>query len=181
MRDKSFSFVFLIFLISLLPGKSFAQKQLVLLKNEKVKLRLYPGDEIIYRLKGDNQIQKSYINNLFDTALVAHHTVVPFHKIDRIYFKQGNFGNVVGGLMVVGGAGYFLIDQINVVVVQGNEADLDRGVALSSAVLVAVGLPMMLYKKRHQTIGGKIRLRMVEKGSVFYKPDLRQDITGFSD
>jgi len=145
-----------------------AQKQLVLLKKEKVILRLNPGDEFIFSLKDTKDIQRSYINNLFDTAVMVHKTVMPFHKIDKIYFKRSNFANVVGGLLVVGGVGYFLIDQINVVVVNGDRASLNDNVTTTSIAMVGVGLPMMLVKKKYQRIGGKYRLLTVKEGSPFY-------------
>jgi hypothetical protein len=150
-----------------------AQKQLVLLKNQKVKLRLYPGDEIVYRLKGSRTIHTSYINNLFDTAIMIHQEIVPFHKIDRIYFRQSNLLNVVGGLLVVGAVGYFVIDQANVIIVQGDKASLDQSVTRSSIIMAAVGLPLMLMRKKSQTIGHRYHILTVEKGSAFYRPDIR--------
>jgi hypothetical protein len=134
-----------------------AQKQIVLLKGEKVKLRLYPGDDFVYKLKGSSTVRDSYINNLFDTAVMAHKDIIPFYKIDRIYFKQSNFGNVIGGLLVTGGVGYFLVDQFNVIVVNGDKASLDENVTTASSVMVAVGLPLMLIKKKSQRVGGRYR------------------------
>ena len=145
-----------------------AQKQLVLLKKEKVILRLNPGDEFVFSLKDGKKIQKSYVNNLFDTAVMVHKTVIPFQNIDKIYFTRSNFGNVIGGLLVVGGVAYFLIDQINVVIVDGDKASLNENVTTTSIAMVAVGLPMMLIKKKHQRIGGKFRLLTVKEGSPFY-------------
>lgn len=164
----------LITLLFAVPFSStvYGQKQLVLLKGEKIKLRLHAGDEFIFKLKGDPTIQRSYINNLFDTAVVAHKDVIPFHRIERIYFDQGNFMNVVGGLLVTGGVGYFLIDQVNVVIVQGEDPDLDKGVTIPSVAMIGVGLPMMLIKKKSQKIGGRYRLLTVEEGSPFYQPAL---------
>ena len=154
----------------------FAQKQLVVLKDEKVLLRLYPGDEIVFSLKGSRKVRKSYINNLYDTAVVAHRDVVPYHKISRIYFKRKNLLNVVGGLLVIGGAGYFVIDQVNVVLVHGEEANVDKDVAISSAVMLGVGLPLMLSKKNHVRLGRRYRILTIEKGSGFYMPDLRREM-----
>jgi hypothetical protein len=145
-----------------------AQKQLVLLKKEKVILRLNPGDEFVFSLKDSKNIQRSYLNNLFDTAVMVHKTVIPFQKIDKIYFTKSNFGNVIGGLLVVGGIGYFLIDQINVVIVNGDKASLNDNVTTTSLAMVGVGLPMMLIKKKHQRIGGKYKLLTVKDGSPFY-------------
>lgn len=147
------------------------QKQLVLLKGQNVKLRLYGGDDFNFRLKGSKTIRRSYINNLYDTAVVAHRDVIPFHKIDRVYFDQGNFANVVGGLLVAGGVGYFLIDQVNLVIVNKQEPAFEKSVLLPSAIMISTGLPMMLIKKRSQKLGGRFRLLVVEKGSPFYLPE----------
>lgn len=165
----------------LLSGTVAAQKQLILLKGEKVVLRLYPGDEFTFTKKGNRTIIRSYVNNISDTSVVAHKDVVPFNEIDRIYFERSNFGNVVGGLLVTAGAGYFLIDQFNIVVVQGEDPDLEKRVVIPSALMLGAGLPLMLFKKKYQKTGGRYRLRMVDKESVFYKPDLRKDASGFPD
>jgi len=156
-----------------------AQKQVVLLKGEKVKLRLYPGDDFVYRLKGEEQVHRSYVNNVSDTAIVAHHDVVPFHRIDRLYFRHSSFANVIGGLLVVGGAGYFMIDQFNVVLVQGNKASLDENVTRTSVGMVAVGLPMLLFHKKYQRMKRGYRLLMVSEGSPFFRPDPRKLRDGF--
>ncbi|MBT1688373.1 hypothetical protein [Dawidia soli] len=166
-----------LFLICLLTGAAapacHAQKQLVLLKNQKVRLRLYPGDEIVYRLKGSKTVHTSYINNLFDTAVMIHQEIVPFHKIDRIYFKQRNLLNLAGGFLVTGAVAYFLIDQVNETLVQGNDANLDKGVARTSLIMTAVGVPLLLLHRNSRRIGGRIHLLTVDKGSAFYHPDIR--------
>lgn len=164
-------------LICLLTGAAapacHAQKQLVVLKKQKVRLRLYPGDEIVYRLKGSRKVHTSYINNLFDTAVMIHQEIVPYHKIDRIYFKQHNLLNLAGGFLVTGAVAYFLIDQVNETLVQHNDPNIDKSVARSSIIMIAVGLPMMLLHKNSQRIGGRYRVLTVEKGSAFHRPDIR--------
>jgi hypothetical protein len=150
-----------------------AQKQLILLNRETVILRLNPGDEFIISLKGDKRKLNSYINNLFDTAVMLHKTLIPFHKIDKIYFKHSSFANRFGRWLVFGGVAYFLIDQFNTVVVQGDKASLDEDVTTVSAGMVAVGLPLMLIKKRYQRVGRKYRLMVVEEGSPFYVAPMR--------
>jgi hypothetical protein len=150
-----------------------AQKQLILLNRETVILRLNPGDEFIISLKGNKRKLNSYINNLFDTAVMVHKTLIPFHKIDKIYFKHSSFANRFGRWLVVGGVAYFLIDQFNTVIVQGDKASLDEDVTTVSAGMVAVGLPLMLIKKRYQRVGRKYRLMVVEEGSPFYVAPMR--------
>ena len=154
------------------------QKQLVLLRHQKVLMRFNPGDQFVISLKGEKQKKiDSYVNNLFDTAVMVHRTLIPIHKIDRIYFQQSGLLNLVGKFLVIGGAAYFLIDQFNVVVVNGEKANLDEEVTVVSASMVAVGLPMMLIKKKSQRIGGKYRLLMVEKGSPFYIQPIHTDLS----
>lgn len=155
---------------------AYAQKQLVLLKGEKVVLRLYPGDEIELRMKGSEDRIYSYVNNLFDTALLAHETLVPFSKIDRIYFERPSFMNKIGRALIVGGVGYFLIDQLNTVVVQGEELALDENVTKVSVTMVAVGLPMALIKKKSQQMKAGYRLLTVTPGSPFYRRDINQGV-----
>jgi hypothetical protein len=155
-----------------------AQRQLVLTKGEKVMLRLYPGDEITISLKDSRKRRmKSYINALSDSGVMLHTTHIPFQNIERIWFKRSSFQHVVGGLLVTGGVAYFLIDQINVVLVNGEKASLDEKVTIPSVVMIGTGLPLLLLRKKYQTIGRRYRLRMVDKGSAFWKPDLRQNMS----
>ena len=161
-------FLLIFFVIPLAKG----QKQLVLLKKEKVLLRLYPGDDFIFTLKGSKTIHASYINNLFDTAVMAHTEIIPFHKIDKVYFKHGSYLNMIGGGLVIGGAGYFLVDQFNELIVKGHKASIDKKVTTTSAIMVGVGLPLMLIKKKSQRIGGKYRLLTVGEGSLLYQRGL---------
>jgi hypothetical protein len=147
-----------------------AQKQLVVMKRQKVLLRLYPGDEIVLKLKGSKHVRTSYVNNIFDDAVMIHRDTIPFHKIDKIYFTQNRFYNKLGTALVAGGAALFLIDQFNVMVVQGEPPSLDHWVSSASITSIGVGLPLMLIKKKSQRINGRYRLMMVKEGSSFYVP-----------
>jgi hypothetical protein len=162
-----------------LPGAS--QKQLILLKKENVLLRLYPGDELIFKLKGNKSVITSYVANLYDNAVVAHRDTIPFNKIERIYFTQSKFYNRIGYLFVIGGAGLFLIDQLNLVAVQHQEPNFDSRVSAFSISALALGIPMILLKKKSQKLTYKYHLLTVKKGSLFYKEDPRGYISPFMD
>lgn len=157
-------------------GTAFAQKQLVILKREKVLLRLFPGDEFVYKLKGSKTVKTSYVNNLIPDAVIAHRDTVRFNEVDRIYFRQNTFYNTVGTVLTIFGAGLFLIDQVNVVVVNGESPSLDDNVTALSLSSLAVGLPMMLIKKKSRRIRYPVKMLIVEKGSGLYRPDLREQI-----
>lgn len=145
--------------------------QLVILKGERVLIRLNPGDDFVYQLKGSKKRFHSYVNNLNDTSILAHRTVVPLSKIRRVYFKRSTLGNRIGGVMVTGAVGYFLIDQFNVSIVQGREPSIDAGVARTSVGLLTVGLPLMLIKPNSVKLKGRYRALVVRKGSGFYRPE----------
>jgi hypothetical protein len=163
---KSFAVFFLLFLAVTF---AHAQKQLVLLKGQRVILRLYPGDDIAFREKGFRSVRHSYVNNLSDTAVVTHNDTIAFHTIDRLYFRQSRFYNVLGNALVIGGAAYFLIDQVNEIAVHGNKASFDQGVNRISIPAVIIGLPLMLIHKNSQRLTPKYHLLMVKPGSIFYK------------
>lgn len=148
--------------------------QLVLLKKQKILLRLQYGDDIVFKLKGSDDIVRSYVNNIYDTAVMAHKTVVPFHKIERLYFKNGTLLNMIGGALVVGGVGYFAIDQLNEIVVQGEEASLNENVTTASIAMVATGLPLMLIKKKSQRMKAGYRLLAVDSDSPFYSHEVQR-------
>jgi hypothetical protein len=148
-----------------------SQKQLVLLKGQKVLHRYYPGDEIVYRLKNSKTVKTTYVNNLSDTSVVTHRDTIPFHKIERIYIRRATLTNIIGNALVFAGAGLFLIDQLNFTILEGNDPSLDRRISTLTLGGIGVGLPMMLIKKRYQKLNYKHRLLTVKKGSVFYIPD----------
>ena len=162
------SFVIVVFMLLAMP-LVHAQKQLVLLKRERVILRLYPGDDIVFKEKGGKSIRHSYVNNLADTAVVTHNDTIAYHNIDRLYFRQSRFYNVLGNALVIGGVAYFVIDQINEVAVHGNKASFDQRVNLISLPAVVIGLPLMLIRKKSQRMTPKYHLLMVKPGSIFYK------------
>ena len=160
---------FLLLVMLLISGGDlFCQKQLVLLKKDRVVLRLNPGDEFVYKPKNSRAVIKSYVNNLSDTSVVIHKDTIAFYKIERIYFQRSTLGNKLGAGLVVAGGMLFLIDQLNFTVLQGNDPSIDRGVALTSLAGAAIGLPFLLLKRKYWKVNRKHRLRMVQKGSIFY-------------
>lgn len=152
-------------------NSSLAQKQLILLKRENVIHRMMPGDDFVFKKKENSAVITTYINNLSDTAVVTHRDTVPFHRIERIYFSRHTFLNTIGTVLVIGGAGIFLIDQFNTVVVRGDDFSLDDRVTNISVGSLTVGLPMMLIKKKSQAIRNRYRLLTVTESSPFYFND----------
>jgi len=162
---KKYTVVFLVFIFS----SSWGQKQIVLLKGEKVMHRFLPGDYIYVKVKNDPVRYHTYINNILDDAVVLGDDTVSYRKIERTYTGQRKFWSSLGKTMLQVGVGLFIIDQFNNVVVQGNKATLDDGVTKVSLSLVAVGLPLMLIKKEGEPIGDKYKLYPIDSQSPFYR------------
>lgn len=172
MRLLQIIFRLFVFSISILLFRveSQAQSQLLLLRNERVLLRLNLGDDFVYKLKDGKEIKRSYVSNLSETAVYTHSDTVPFHTIDRIYFRHSTFMNRSGSRIFIGGILLFAIDQANELL-QGHKLNTDSGVSIASLSLMGAGLPMMLIRKKSQRLGYRHKLIMVEKGSLLYKGD----------
>lgn len=146
-----------------------AQNQLLLLKNQDVLLRLSAGDDFAYRVRGSKEVRHTYINALSDTAVVTDRDTVPFRTIDRVYFRSETFVHRVGLFLMIGGIGYFAIDQLNNVVVHGEDARLDGDVTTASLVMLGAGLPMRYIGRNSRKVQGRIRLLMATPESPFYR------------
>ena len=162
---KKYAVVILIFIFT----SSWGQKQLVLMKGERVLHRFLPGDYIYVKVKNDPVRYHTFINNILDDAVVLGDDTISYRMIERTYTGQRKFWSGLGKTMVQVGVGLFLIDQFNNVVVQGNPATLDNGITKFSIICAAVGLPLMLIKKEGEPIGYKYKLRPVDKRSPFYR------------
>ena len=139
------------------------------MKGEKVLHRFLPGDYIYVKVKNDPIRYHTYINNILDDAVVLGEDTISYRRIERTYTGQGKFWSGLGKVMVQAGVALFIIDQFNSVVVQGNKATLDDGIAKVSIGLVAVGLPLWLIKKDGEPVGVKYKLYPVDTRSPFYR------------
>jgi hypothetical protein len=167
MRSNCISFFLLMCLCCAFDVR--AQNQLLLLKNQDVLLRLRAGDEFAFRVKGSKDVRRTYINALSDTAVVTHRDTVPFRIIDRVYFRSETFVHRLGLFLMIGGIGYFAIDQLNNVVVHGEDARLDESVTTTSLAMVAAGVPMRYIGRNSRKVRGRIRLHMATPESPFYR------------
>ena len=101
----------ILFVIPLLISQVAAgQKQLVILKRGEVVVRYNPGDDFVFTRKGSSEVIDTYVNNLSDTAVVTHRDTIPFHQIDRIYFRQHNLLQTIGTAFVIAGAPHRAVD-----------------------------------------------------------------------
>jgi hypothetical protein len=169
----------LVWILLLIYNVGDAQNQLVLIKNDEVQVRYLKGDDLTYKRKNGKKLS-GFIVEINDTTIITSNDTVAIHQIERMYFKKGNLMNLMGGFLVVAGAGIFVIDQINTIIVNGEEPSLDDNVTQISLTALAIGLPMMLLKRNSHRIGFKQRLRIVDKDSPFYFAVSRFEPTGLN-
>lgn len=158
---------YLVWILLLTYNFATAQRQLVLIKNDEVQVRYREGDDIAYKRKSGMKF-KGFIVEINDTTIITSNDTVATHQIEKLYFTKGNFMNVAGTFLVIAGAGILILDQFNTVVVDGESPSMDSNVARISLTSLAIGLPMMLIKKKSHRVGFKQRLRIVNRESPFY-------------
>ncbi len=159
-----------VFLVAVSIG--FAQNQLVMIKGEKVLAVYKEGEDITLKLKKQNQFKTGYLIKVEDFFIVTNHDTIPLINIDKINLKQKSYGtrlNVFGTTLATIGLGYFLIDEFNSILVKKQGFDESEAAWKPAVILVGVGLPMMLIKKKKHHVGWKYKLRAASPGSPFYK------------
>lgn len=153
---------------------SLGQTQLVLFNKEKVVARFEYGDDFTYKLKKSTRFTHGVMLGATEFAVITFNDTIPFASIERISLKghgQRNLLTLVSKFLITAGIAYFVIDQFNNVVVQGQKPDLEPTVWKPSLVLVASGYALKLARKRSQRVRFPAKLLAVERGSPFYKSD----------
>ena len=101
--------VYLIFfLVPSLPLELQAQKYLVLDRYGTKKIRIYPGEEVVFKLKGQKKKQTALLTQLQDsTVVLAGDVYLKLSDFDTFYFDRprlralrGNSWVLIGGFMI---------------------------------------------------------------------------------
>jgi hypothetical protein len=163
----------ILLLLAPLPLLLSAQNQLVLIKNDRVVIRYKAGDDFVYKRKSRKDRSTGFIVEINDSTIITSNDTVATHQPQRIYFRKGNFLNVVGGFFTACGGGLFVLDQINNGVVRGNEVSLDDNVSRITLTSLAIGVPLMMLVKRSHRVGFRQRLKIVNRTSPFYYSESR--------
>jgi len=158
-----------IFFIVTMISSSFSQKQLVLVKRESVVLRFTEGEYLRCKLK-NKQKKEGKILELTDTQVITTNDTLSIVSIESLSMKGKRKTNVtrgVGGLLFVGGLGYFAIDQVNSLIVDGAD-DFDEKGAVISLSVAAVGAAILFIKRPYKKVYGHT-LRTIDYSSRFYE------------
>ncbi|MDN5211222.1 hypothetical protein QQ020_04145 [Fulvivirgaceae bacterium BMA12] len=129
------------------------------------KIRIYPGSTLRFKFEGDKRFYSGKIKDLRGDMIIFENSIIKVQEIAGIdiseFKKQPPLLYGFAKKLPVAGAGYFLIDQFNRSVVNGQSLHIDRKVLRTSAIMVGVGLLLGFTVKNNVKIRGRNRLRIV--------------------
>jgi hypothetical protein len=160
----------LFFLFFLTTSVCSAQKQLVFLQHDNVIARFTEGDRFKFKLK-NRQWKEGYIYELTDFSLITSGLdTIPFLSIDKISVKKqrrASFTNRIGGAMLIGGLGYIVIDQVNVLV-GSTKSGFDSS-DQTALIIAGAGALMALIKPKYKRVSRGVAIRAIDYRSLYYK------------
>lgn len=145
-----------------------AQQQFIVLKKQEVVLRYDQGQDFVYKMRGEKTKRTGFIRAIKQDTIFLWRDTIPLHQLTRVYEKRNRFHNTLGTFLVIAGVTYFLVDQFNEVVVNGNSSSLNESVTRTSVFFVGAGLPLMFLSKDLHKRGRKFRFMTVDPGSPLY-------------
>jgi hypothetical protein len=154
---------------------SDAQKQVVIMKKDRVIQRYNPGDFIRYSTGKPKNFKYDQIVELTDTTIITRNDTIPYYKVKLIdtqgELQSGITLRKIGYFSIAAGIILPLADLINVELVQDQPSSysLDRGVGITSSTLIATGAALLLIKKPYLKLQFKNRLMIVRHDSPLYK------------
>jgi len=143
---------------------SAQREYIVVEKTLKNKQIVYSsGDEISFKLKGEDFFRTDHIIALNDTSIEFHYNRIAYHEISEINIRGKRFSNFnvksIGTYAQVIGVAYIAIDQFNQVVVRGEDPSFNNSVWLAGGIIFAGGTLLKLLSPNKVKLGGKYRIR----------------------
>jgi len=145
----------------------YSQKFMVLEKmGTKKRFEYHLQQSITYQLKGESFYRTDVIENLVDDVIVFRFGFFRLKDFQAVDIRAKPTGRVDFSRhwlsFVVGGVGYFLTDQFNNAIINGNRARIDEKVLRTSAIITGAGVMMKVLKKKKVKLKRNWRLRIVE-------------------
>lgn len=170
MDNKNVTLILLLLTISVCATAQ--QRQVVVLKKERVLARYQVGDVLAFARAGEKKVQLQKILALNDTLIMMNLDSVPYYRISKLDIRARRsslFSERLGAYMMLAGVVLPLADLVNTTAVQNEDASIDHGVAVTSVVLFSGGALLYFAKSKYFKPHRQKRILIVEKGSPFYK------------
>jgi hypothetical protein len=161
----------IILLVLLLSYPLCAQRQLVVIKNDRVVQRIYQGQTFRFETKKSETIQRQFLVEADELSFITNHDSVKIQDLVRISSgKRNTFLSLAGQFMITAGVGYFLLDEINRITFQHDSGKPDPQVLNRTALLIGIGIPLRFMKKQWDEPGkDHVQIRSVDYKSRFYR------------
>ena len=169
MNIIKFSSACFVFLSGILPLT--AQRQLILLSGDKVVKRFNVLDNFYSVVKGSKKEHWGFLVEIDEYSIITSQDTILLEKIDKVLLPGKPWLNKVGKSLITIGLLYFSIDQFNNSIIQKNDFSVDATVWKPAAIMVGVGAPLLLFRKKWIRCKYPTKLISVDKGSRFYRSE----------
>jgi len=162
----------ILFAFLLLTNISIAQRQLVIIRGERVVSTIRPGTLMLVERKSIAGIRDGFLVEADSFRFITSRDTIAIRDVLRITTGARRTAvSKIGEFLVVIGAGFFLTDQLNTLLGR-NPGPTDPRANIVSGSLTAAGLPLMLVRKRWERPGrSRIRILSVDYTSSFYRSE----------
>jgi hypothetical protein len=159
-------FLVLLMVFVLTNECAYSQDFVVLSKQGVGKrFKIYVGDEFRFQLYNQNYFSKGLIVKLKNDSIFFSNTAVKLDDIRKVDIRDYNYHrmdpNFLAKASILAGLGYFFVDQFNHTVVNHDGWNVDKGVAQTSALLIATGILIHKTKKRYFRVNKCNKIRLV--------------------
>ncbi|HYG19104.1 MAG TPA: hypothetical protein VD816_09240 [Ohtaekwangia sp.] len=159
-------------LLTILPFVTYSQRQVLVMKHERVIKRYNTGDPFSYSIGSPKNFQRDRIVGITDSTIITRSDTISSHTIKFIHpgEMEGVTLRRIGLFAIAAGIVLPLADWINVSVVQDESYSFDRGVGITSAALITGGAAILIFKKPYIRIRRMKRVMIVDRDSPLYEP-----------
>jgi hypothetical protein len=144
-------------------------QQMVVIKKGKIKMRYYPGDEIRFELKGDDQVYHAAILQIREFEFITlQKDTIRFADVERLRFKNPGLKKYVVSTLIGSGSLLALHFALKGPFGDKNPQAVDGLAYAAGAGILPITLALLLNKRQMKLTGFK-RLKFVNYDSPLYR------------
>jgi hypothetical protein len=125
----------------------------------------YEGEEIRYKMKGEDHFRRAHIAGLRGDTIRFHYQKVSLAEIEVVDIRGKNFQKFswssAGDKVIVAGAVYMLADYVNQELIQDDAGGVSEATFVAGGSIIAAGIIMKFLKQRYFRTGGRNILEIV--------------------
>ncbi len=148
-------------------GQEYQERYLLLQKAGTQKRVIFlEGDEIRYKLRGDDQFRRNYILGLRKDTIRFHYHEVALAEIEVIDIRRKGFQNFHfdsgGNKVIIAGLLFLTADVINKELIQDEPGGISGQTFAITGAIVGAGVLIKLLEKRKFRPGGRYIIDIID-------------------